>query len=118
MATANTIAAIENGATQVETTFLEIGELAGNTAIDEIVAILSKKKIDEIELDLKTVYKVSNRIKDILRYEISSTKPILGENVFIHESGIHQDGTMKNPSMYQFLLPMELGIHNLASYTQ
>ena len=117
LATANTIAAIENGASQVETTFLGIGERAGNTAIDEVVAVLSKKKIDKTGLDLQTVYKVSNNIKDILNYEISPTKPVLGKNVFVHESGIHQDGTMKNPSMYQFLLPMELGIPNSTSYT-
>ena len=117
LATANTLAAIMNHASQIETTFLGIGERAGNTSLDEVIAILQKKKFDEIDFDLQTVYQLSIKISDILEYDVAPTKPIIGKNVFVHESGIHQDGTMKNIEMYQYLLPNELGIPNSTNYT-
>lgn len=117
LATANTVAAIMNHASQIETTFLGIGERAGNTSLDEVITILQKKKFDEIDFDLQTVYQLSIKISDILEYDVAPTKPIIGKNVFVHESGIHQDGTMKNIEMYQYLLPNELGIPNSTNYT-
>lgn len=117
LATANTISAIINGATQVETTFLGIGERAGNTSIEEVVAVLYKKELNETELNLKSIYKTSNKIREILEYEIPPTKPIIGSNIFVHESGIHQDGTLKNIEMYQYILPSELGIPNSTNYS-
>lgn len=117
LATANTVAAIMNHASQIETTFLGIGERAGNTSLDEVIAILQKKKFDEIDFDLQTVYQLSIKISDILEYDVAPTKPIIGKNVFVHESGIHQDGTMKNIEMYQYLLPNELRIPNSTNYT-
>ena len=117
LATANTVAAIMNHASQIETTFLGIGERAGNTSLDEVIAILQKKKFDEIDFYLQTVYQLSIKISDILEYDVAPTKPIIGKNVFVHESGIHQDGTMKNIEMYQYLLPNELGIPNSTNYT-
>lgn len=117
LATANTVAAIMNHASQIETTFLGIGERAGNTSLDEVIAILQKKKFDEIDFDLQTVYQLSIKISDILEYDVAPTKLIIGKNVFVHESGIHQDGTMKNIEMYQYLLPNELGIPNSTNYT-
>lgn len=117
LATANTVAAIMNHASQIETTFLGIGERADNTSLDEVIAILQKKKFDEIDFDLQTVYQLSIKISDILEYDVAPTKPIIGKNVFVHESGIHQDGTMKNIEMYQYLLPNELGIPNSTNYT-
>jgi len=117
LATVNTVAAIMNHASQIETTFLGIGERAGNTSLDEVIAILQKKKFDEIDFDLQTVYQLSIKISDILEYDVAPTKPIIGKNVFVHESGIHQDGTMKNIEMYQYLLPNELGIPNSTNYT-
>lgn len=117
LATANTVAAIMNHASQIETTFLGIGERAGNTSLDEVISILQKKKFDEIDFDLQTVYQLSIKISDILEYDVAPTKPIIGKNVFVHESGIHQDGTMKNIEMYQYLLPNELGIPNSTNYT-
>ena len=117
LATANTVAEIMNHASQIETTFLGIGERAGNTSLDEVIAILQKKKFDEIDFDLQTVYQLSIKISDILEYDVAPTKPIIGKNVFVHESGIHQDGTMKNIEMYQYLLPNELGIPNSTNYT-
>ncbi|WP_285023802.1 LeuA family protein [Lactococcus garvieae] len=107
LATANTLAAVMNGAMQVETTFLGIGERAGNTAVDEIVAAIISHKIVETSTSLKHIYKASNEIRDILKFELSPLKAILGDNVFAHESGIHQDGTIKDERMYQYLLPSD-----------
>jgi len=109
LATANTIAGVLNGATQVETTFLGLGERAGNTSIDEVLCILSKKYNIKTNLDLKNIYEISKSIEDILCYKSSPLKPIIGENAFIHESGIHQDGMIKDKSMYQYISPEDLG---------
>ena len=69
-----------------------------------MIAILQKKKFDEIDFDLQTVYQLSIKISDILEYDVAPTKPIIGKNVFVHESGIHQDGTMKNFKLVAFTL--------------
>ncbi|BCN87927.1 LeuA family protein [Staphylococcus argenteus] len=110
LATANTLAAILNGAKQIETTFLGIGERAGNASIEEIVTIITKKQIVMPSLNLPDVYKVSMNIRKILDIRLAENKPIVGKNIFKHESGIHQDGTRKNISMYQYILPSDLGL--------
>ena len=109
LATANTIAGVINGASQVETTFLGIGERAGNAAIDEVLYILSKKYNIKTNLDLKNIYETSKSIENLLDYRSSPLKPIIGENAFIHESGIHQDGMLKDKSMYQYVSPGDFG---------
>lgn len=110
LATANSIAGVLNGAEQVETTFLGIGERAGNTSIEEVSYILHKKYGIRTSIKLKDTISLANKISETLGFSIPPTKPIIGDNVFIHESGIHQDGIMKDPNMYQFVLPEELGI--------
>lgn len=110
LATANTIAAVLNGAKQVETTFLGIGERAGNTSIEEVLAILHSKFIETTHLDTKNIYEISKHIEKIIGFETSSLKPIIGDNAFIHESGIHQDGMLKDKNMYQFLNPFDFGL--------
>lgn len=71
-----------------------IGERAGNAPIEEIITILTKQ-IESTEFTLPDVYKTSINISKILDFQISENKPIIGENIFKHESGIHQDGTKK-----------------------
>ncbi|HID5035692.1 TPA: LeuA family protein [Staphylococcus aureus] len=112
LATANTFAAILNGAQQIETTFLGIGERAGNATIEEIIAILTKKQIVMTSLNLPDIYKTSMNISKILDIRLAENKPVIGKNIFKHESGIHQDGTNKNISMYQYILPSDLGLKN------
>ena len=109
LATANTIAGVMNGASQVETTFLGIGERAGNAAIDEVLYILIKKYNIETNLDLENIYTISKTIETLLDYKSSPLKPIIGENAFVHESGIHQDGMLKDKSMYQYISPEDFG---------
>ena len=109
LATANSIAGVLNGAEQVETTFLGIGERAGNTSIEEVSYILYKKYGIESNINFKEIILLANKISGILEFPITATKPIIGDNVFIHESGIHQDGMMKDCNMYQFVQPEEFG---------
>lgn len=112
LATANTLAGVLAGADRIETTFLGIGERAGNTAIDEIMYILQKKGYIA-STDLKKLYQASCEMKKILNFKPSEVKPLLGENVFVHESGIHQDGILKNREMYQYVSPEEFGLGKL-----
>ena len=100
MATANTLAAILNGAKQIETTFWE---LVRELTIEEIITILTKTN-KSTEFTLPDVYKTSINISKILDFQISENKPIIGENIFKHESGIHQDGTKKYKYVSIFVL--------------
>lgn len=110
LATANTVAAVLNGAKQVETTFLGIGERAGNTSIEEVLAVIQSKFIDSTHLNTRDIYRISKKIEKEIGYETSSLKPIIGANAFVHESGIHQDGMLKDKNMYQFLSPLDFGL--------
>lgn len=109
LATANTIAAIENGASQFEGTFLGIGERAGNTSIEEVCVILNKKLNIPTPLVLKNLTPICRAIEDMLEFKRDPLKPIFGDNIYVHESGIHQDGMLKNRNMYQFIMPEEIG---------
>ena len=100
MATANTIAAIENGADQVEGTINGLGERAGNVALEEIaVALHIRKDIYKFETDinLKEIKRTSQLVSQLTGVVIQPNKAIVGKNAFAHESGIHQDGMLKNP---------------------
>lgn len=110
LATANSIAGIVNGAEQVETTFLGIGERAGNTSVEEVTYILQKKYNLANHIKLDQIYRISNQISTSIHFNPDSISPIIGENVFVHESGIHQDGMLKDSQMYQFVSPQEFGI--------
>lgn len=110
LATANSIAGIVNGAEQVETTFLGIGERAGNTSVEEVTYILQKKYNLANHIKLDQIYRISNQISTCIHFDPDSISPIIGENVFVHESGIHQDGMLKDSQMYQFVSPQEFGI--------
>lgn len=110
LATANSIAGIINGAEQVETTFLGIGERAGNTSVEEVTYILQKKYNLANHIKLDQIYRISNQISACIHFNPDSISPIIGENVFVHESGIHQDGMLKDVQMYQFVSPQEFGI--------
>ena len=112
LATANALEAINSGAKQVETTFLGIGERAGNTPIEELIMIFNKKYKNHININAHKFLYVSKRISEILNYKIPDNKPIIGNNIFTHESGIHQDGIIKNIEMYQYILPEDYGVPN------
>ncbi|MFD1927451.1 2-isopropylmalate synthase [Sporosarcina siberiensis] len=112
MATANTIAAIENGADQIEGTINGLGERAGNVAIEEIAVVLHiRKDIYGVQTDLKLneIKRTSQLVSQLTGVVIQPNKAIVGKNAFAHESGIHQDGMLKNRETYEIITPELIG---------
>lgn len=112
MATANTIAAIQNGADQVEGTINGIGERAGNVALEEIaVALHIRKDVYGFEtgLNLQEIKRTSQLVSQLTGVVIQPNKAIVGKNAFAHESGIHQDGMLKNRETYEIITPELIG---------
>ncbi|PSL29641.1 2-isopropylmalate synthase [Planomicrobium soli] len=112
MATANTLAAIENGATQIEGTINGIGERAGNVALEEIaVALHIRKQIYNTEtgINLHEIKRTSQLVSQLTGSLIQPNKAVVGKNAFAHESGIHQDGMLKNPLTYEIITPELIG---------
>ena len=113
LAVANSIAAVKNGARQVECTINGIGERSGNAALEEIVMILRTRK-DIFSLDTRImsekIYPTSRLITSITGAPVQPNKAIVGTNAFAHESGIHQDGLLKAKSTYEIMTPESVGI--------
>lgn len=113
LAVANSLAAIANGARQVECTINGIGERAGNTAMEEVVmALRTRKDIFKIETNIETTHiaRASYLIKTITGMVVQPNKAIVGANAFAHESGIHQDGVIKNRETYEIMKPESIGL--------
>ena len=112
LATANSIAAIQNGARQVEVAINGLGERAGNASLEEIVMIL-KTRADllpyEVGVDTRQIYKTSRLVSSLTGFLIQNNKAIVGANAFAHESGIHQDGVLKNRQTYEIMRPESVG---------
>lgn len=115
MATANAMAAIEHGANRVEGTINGIGERAGNTALEEVAAQLHVRK-DYYQCDdninLKETKKISDMICEYSQIPIPKNKAVIGPFSFSHESGIHQDGFLKDHATYEILTPETVGMHH------
>ena len=113
LAVANSIAAVENGARQIECTINGIGERAGNASMEEIAMILRTRK-DAFSLDTRIVtekiYPASRLITAITGVSVQPNKAIVGANAFAHESGIHQDGLLKAKLTYEIMTPESVGI--------
>ncbi len=113
LATANTLAAIRAGARQAEVTINGIGERAGNTSLEEIVMALSTRKnffTAGTNIDTTRIYPLSRLVTMITGMMVQPNKAIVGANAFAHESGIHQDGMLKNPMTYEIMRPEDVGI--------
>ncbi|SDX37258.1 MULTISPECIES: 2-isopropylmalate synthase [Salimicrobium] len=113
MAVSNTIAAIENGATQVEGTINGIGERAGNAAIEEVAIALEIRKDfykKSININLKETKRTSDLVSRLTGMAVPGNKAVVGRNAFAHESGIHQDGVLKEASTYEIITPSMVGI--------
>ncbi len=112
MATANTMAALLNGARQCEVTINGVGERAGNTALEEIAMILkSHKEIDlETNINSKKIYGLSRTVSSLMNMPVQANKAIVGRNAFAHSSGIHQDGVIKDMSTYEIIDPKDIGL--------
>lgn len=114
LATANSMSAILAGVTQVECTINGIGERAGNTALEEVVANLDTKKeyyIAKTNINTKMIYETSLLVSSITGSYVQHNKPIVGANVFKHEAGIHQAGVLKNKKTYEIMDPKRYGIY-------
>lgn len=112
MATANSMAGIQNGARQVEVTINGIGERAGNTSLEEIAMILKCHKGLNIETNINTqkIYPVSRLVSSLMNMPVQPNKAVVGRNAFAHSSGIHQDGVLKGRETYEIMDPKEVGI--------
>lgn len=113
LSTANSIAAIQNGARQVECTINGIGERAGNTSLEEVVMILKKHRwlSYETKINTKELYPISRLISETMHMPVQPNKAIVGSNAFSHSSGIHQDGVIKNRDNYEIIDPAEVGVN-------
>lgn len=113
MGVANSLAAIKNGARQVECTVNGIGERAGNASLEEIVmAIATRRDIfADVETGIRTqqLYKTSRLVSKLTGFVVPPNKAIVGSNAFRHESGIHQDGVLKERSTYEIIRAEDVG---------
>ncbi|MBE2935464.1 2-isopropylmalate synthase [Anoxybacillus flavithermus] len=115
MAVANSLAAIEAGATQIEGTINGIGERAGNAAIEEVaVALYIRKDYYQAEtrLNLQEIKRTSSLVSKLTGMIVPPNKAIVGKNAFAHESGIHQDGVLKEKTTYEIISPQLVGVQS------
>lgn len=110
LATANTLAAIGHGARQVEVTVNGIGERAGNTAVEEVAVVLHATGMARHGLDLTRIAELSRQVSAATGVPVQPNRPIVGRNAFSHSSGIHQDGILKAPEIYEYVSPRWVGV--------
>ena len=114
LAVANSVAAIQEGARQVECTINGLGERAGNAALEEVVMTLKvKKDLMPFHTNVKSEYitKASRLVSSITGFTVQPNKAIVGANAFAHEAGIHQDGMLKNAETYEIMTPESVGLN-------
>jgi len=113
LAVANSLAALEAGARQIECTINGIGERAGNAALEEVVMAL-KVRNDRLPFETKIhsekLYATSQLLSSFITFGPQPNKAIVGENAFAHEAGIHQDGYLKEPTTYEIMTPASVGV--------
>jgi 2-isopropylmalate synthase len=111
LATANSIAGLQNGARQIEGTINGIGERAGNTSIEEVVMVLKTHSVLGLhtKVNSKNFYEMSRMISSQMRMPVQPNKAIVGSNAFAHSSGIHQDGFLKSRENYEIIRPEDVG---------
>ncbi|WP_147127268.1 2-isopropylmalate synthase [Shimia ponticola] len=113
MATANSLAAVEGGARQIECTINGLGERAGNTALEEVVMAM-KTRSDimpfHTNVDTTKIMAISRRVSTVSGFLVQPNKAIVGKNAFAHESGIHQDGMLKNRENFEIMRPEDIGL--------
>jgi 2-isopropylmalate synthase len=113
LAVANSLVAVQSGARQVECTINGIGERAGNTALEEIVMALKVRRNligFDTRIQTEQIYPTSRLVSSITGIRVQPNKAIVGANAFAHESGIHQDGLLKNKATYEIMTPEAVGL--------
>lgn len=116
LATANTLAGIKNGIRQVEVTINGIGERAGNTAMEEVVmAVHTHPDFFPVYHTINTplFFRISQLVSSLSGMVVQPNKAIVGANAFLHESGIHQDGVLKNKTTYEIISPETVGANTV-----
>ena len=115
LAVANSLAAMRAGARQIECTINGIGERAGNAALEEVVmAIKTRGDFYQVKTDIDStmISRASKLVSNITGFTVQPNKAIVGANAFAHESGIHQDGMLKNRETYEIMTPQSVGLEN------
>jgi len=113
LAVANSLAGVEAGARQVECTINGLGERAGNAALEEVVmALRTRQDVMPFTTNVKTemITKTSRLVSTITGFTVQPNKAVVGANAFAHESGIHQDGMLKNANTYEIMTPESVGL--------
>jgi len=118
LATANTLAAVQAGARQVEVTINGLGERAGNASLEEVVMALRTRPTQFVEgraalahgVQTEHITAASRLVSYLTGFAVQPNKAIVGGNAFAHESGIHQDGVIKNPLTYEIMTPQSVGL--------
>ena len=113
MATANALAAVGAGARQIECTINGLGERAGNTALEEVVMALKVRRDlmpYSTNIDTTKIMNLSRRVAQVSGFPVQFNKAVVGKNAFLHESGIHQDGVLKNVETFEIMRPADIGI--------
>jgi 2-isopropylmalate synthase len=114
LATANTLAAVQAGARQVEVTINGLGERAGNASLEEVVMALRTRPTQFPELgshvQTEQITAASRLVSYLTGFAVQPNKAVVGGNAFSHESGIHQDGVIKNPLTYEIMTPQSVGL--------
>lgn len=114
LATSNSLSAVLNGAGQIECTMNGIGERAGNCSLEEVVmAMRTRRDIFDADTNIHTeeIIRSSRLVSKITGMSVQPNKAIVGANAFAHESGIHQDGLLKEKSTYEIIRPETIGLH-------
>ena len=113
LATANSLAAVMNGARQIECTMNGLGERAGNASLEEcVMAIRTRQDLFKCDtrINTKEIYRTSQMVSRLMGLEVQVNKAIVGANAFAHESGVHQDGYLKERTTYEIMLPEDVGV--------
>ena len=113
LAVANSLAAVRNGAQQIECTINGIGERAGNASLEEIVMSMRTRPTifqAHTEINTKEIYRTSRMVSRLMNIPVQPNKAIVGSNAFAHSSGIHQDGILKDRRTYEIMKPEDVGI--------
>jgi 2-isopropylmalate synthase len=114
LATANTLAAVQAGARQVEVTINGLGERAGNASLEEVVMALRTRPTQFVDLaagvQTEHITAASRLVSYLTGFTVQPNKAIVGSNAFAHESGVHQDGVIKNPLTYEIMTPQSIGL--------
>lgn len=109
MATANSVAAIVAGAAQIEVTVNGIGERAGNAALEQVAVAVATKGVATSRMDTRRIPAVCAMVAEATGIPVAVNQPVIGANVFAHASGIHQDGVIKDPKLYECFAPGVVG---------